>query len=118
MVGDVRGLVVQRGDRGLHAVRAGRAAGQRGEDQADALVDHAAVPAGTVLLLEQHQLAVASVRASRRAWTSSISASRPVTSRSAGSSRRRIRASRMASSARSTRHAVPALAAYPSVKIE
>lgn len=56
--GDVGGLVVQRGDRGLHAVRARRATGQRHGHESGALGDESAVPACTVLVREQNHRAL------------------------------------------------------------
>ena len=53
-----RGLVVDRGDRRLELVRAGRTELQRLADQRDALVDGRAVPAAAVLLGERHERAV------------------------------------------------------------
>lgn len=47
---------MQGGDGRLHSVRAGWAA-QRGEHQVPPLVDHRPVPAVTVLVTQEHQLA-------------------------------------------------------------
>ncbi len=49
---------MQSGDRGLNPVQAGRAAGQRDEHQVAPLLDHRAVPAAAVLVIEQHELAI------------------------------------------------------------
>ena len=55
-----RGLCVHGGDRRLQRVGAGRAAqGQRALDERQRLADHGAVPAFAILVLEQHELAVA-----------------------------------------------------------
>lgn len=81
---EVRGLVVQRGDGGLHAVRAGgppvSAAGTRARPSS--------IIAWSQRLRSWSSSSTsppsALVRASRRAWIRSMSPSSPVTSRSAG----------------------------------
>ena len=96
------GVVVERGDRGLHLVLAAAVARQRRLEDADPFGDLARVPAAPVLLVERHEGAVLVARASRRASWSSISASIPATSGSSDS-RASSRVSRIASAARSTR---------------
>jgi hypothetical protein len=53
---------VQRGDRGLDDVGPAAAQGQRAVEQRAPLRDPLGVPQGAVLILEQHQLALAEAR--------------------------------------------------------
>ena len=104
-----RRVVVQGGDGGLDLVAAGAFEGQRRLQNAYALGDLARVPQAAVLAVERDDPARRrSARAARRAWLRSISASSP---RASGSSVARVswRASRIASPARSTRPAWPAV---------
>ncbi len=82
-------------------------------DEGDALRDERAVPPGAVLLGERHELP-ARAGAAVRHVSSSISASRPVTSASSGGAAFSMRVSRIASAARSARvTASPDVAAQP-----
>ena len=112
------GVAVHGADRRLDLVRARLVAPQAAADEGLAFGDERPVPAGPVLVGEQHQAPSGAVRAGRRDSVSSISASRPITSGSSGMSWASSRPSLIASAHRSARaSASPELAVYPSLKI-
>ena len=71
------GVGVQCGDRRLSLVLAEPVAGEGGAQDVDPLNDEIAVPLAAILLGERHEAAVRAGAAGRRAWCSSMSASRP-----------------------------------------
>jgi hypothetical protein len=109
---------VQRSNCSLEGVRSWAAPGEGKNEVPAALLDEVTIPLGAILVSEQDQIAsridpsVASCvdQQQEREETGNFAVG--------GSSRRRIRASRIASSSRFCRMSmVPPLAAYPSVKM-
>ncbi len=92
-----RRLVVHGGDGRLQLVGARAALGQRPADQRDALLDRGRSQRARSCSSSGTSSPCGPVRAARRASVSSISASRPATSPSSGSSRWTVRVSRIAS---------------------